>query len=205
MVKVSVVEDHIEYGLMLCDIINSMGEFEVKKVYISAEEALGQMSSHLCDIAIIDIRLPGLSGIQLIRKLKVILPETQYLVCSTHHDNDTVFQALKAGASGYILKDSTPDQIKNAVIELYKGGAPMSPYIARQIVKSFHEPIKAKEDDLSVREQEIIEQVSKGITYNEIADKLFISPETVKKHIRNIYAKLHVTNKVTAINKFKQL
>jgi NarL family two-component system response regulator LiaR len=205
MVKVVIVEDHAEYGVMLHDIINTIEGFEVYKLYKTAEECLKDFTPGLCAIAVVDIRLPGISGIELIRRMKAVSNETNYLICSTHNDNDTIFEALKAGASGYILKDSTPQQIKNAVIELNNGGAPMSPFIARKIVNSYHEPVSTKEAVLSQRESEIIELVSKGISYQDIADKLFISPETVKKHIRNIYVKLEVKNKVNAINKFKKL
>lgn len=205
MIKVSIVEDHTTYGWLLRDIINAMDDFDVVEVYTSAEAALKGIKIQPSAITIIDVRLPGISGIDLIGKLRITNPGMLHLVCSTHHDNQTIFQALKAGASGYLLKDSTNVQIQNAVIELYNGGSPMSPYIARQIVNTFHEPVKILENPLSIRENEIIGLVANGLSYQEIADQLFIHVETVKKHIRNIYTKLQVNNKVMAINKFKQL
>lgn len=202
MIKVAIVEDHTEYGLVLRDIINHHPNFVITEIYPNAEMGLVGLGTSPVEIVIIDIRLPGMSGIELIGRLKAIFPDINYLVCSTHQDNDSIFQSLKAGASGYMLKDSTAEQIINALEELSNGGAPMSPYIAKKIVMTFHEPAK-NENPLSKREQEITELLAQGMPYSEIANKIFLSVETVKTHIKNIYAKLHVKNKIEAINKIK--
>ena len=136
-----------------------------------------------------------------------MLPGTQFMVCSIHDDNDTIFEALKCGASGYVLKDPvTAEEIIKAIRDLYSGGSPMSPYIARKVIGSFQKPVKDNESfALSVREKEVLELLSKGLLYKEIAECLGVTHETVKKHLKNIYQKLHVQNKIEALNKFRLL
>lgn len=203
-VKVSIVEDHLEYRTILRDIVAAMVGFEVVACYATAEEALAANLKNI-QILIVDIRLPGLSGIELVRRLKPLYANLQFMICSTHNDNESIFEALKAGASGYILKDSDPQQLSGALEELWQGGSPMSPFIARKVVSAFHEPAKKGNHMLSSREIEIMDLVIKGMVYTDIADKLFIAVQTVKTHIRNIYVKLHVTNKISAINKYRGL
>nr|WP_068888696.1 response regulator transcription factor [Pedobacter panaciterrae] len=204
MANVSIVEDHVEFGLVLKNIINAIDGFTVVGLYNSAEEMLTKVYAQRVDVMVIDLRLPGMSGVELIKKLKVVLPDAKLMVCSTHHDNDSIFDALKAGALGYLLKDSTPGQVQAAIKELCDGGSPMSPYIARKVVSVFHEPVLKNEDGLSSREREIIELVAQGTSNKDIANLLFISAETVKTHVRNIYKKLHVTNRLSAVNKIKK-
>jgi DNA-binding NarL/FixJ family response regulator len=126
------------------------------------------------------------------------------MICTLHQDNEFIFEALNAGASGYILKDATGDEIKTAIKDLFLGGSPMSPYIARKIINVFREkePLE-NQFGLSEREQEVLKLMSKGLLYKEIAAQLFISGNTVKNHLKNIYRKLHVQNKMEAVNKFK--
>lgn len=204
MTNVSIVEDHIEFGLALRDIINAIDGFSVRGIYNSAEDLLSKIHVQPADIMLIDLRLPGMSGIELIMKLKVILPDTKLMVCSAHHDNDSIFEALKSGALGYLLKDSTAAQVQQGIQELRDGGSPMSPYIARKVVSTFHGSVLKNDNGLSLREQEIIELVAQGTSNQDIADLLFISAKTVKTHVRNIYKKLHVTNRLSAINKMKK-
>ncbi|TKC61230.1 response regulator transcription factor [Pedobacter hiemivivus] len=204
MTNVSIVEDHIEFGLVLRDIINAIDGFNVRGIYNSAEDMLSKIYVQPADIMLIDLRLPGMSGIELIMKLKVILPDAKLMVCSTHNDNDSIFEALRAGALGYLLKDSTTVQVQMAIKELRDGGSPMSPFIARKVVCAFHESVLKIDNGLSFREQEIIELLAQGTSNKEIADLLFISTGTVKTHVRNIYKKLHVTNRISAINKIKK-
>ena len=133
-----------------------------------------------------------------------MIPGTLYLVCTAHHDNDTVFKALQAGALGYILKDSDGDTILNAITELYNGGSPMSPYIARKVISRLQTPGKDDaEYGLTAREKEVLQQLAKGLLYKEIADWMDMSIFTVKNHLKNIYRKLQVQNKVEAVNKYK--
>ena len=140
-------------------------------------------------------------------RLKDKISQTQFLVCSIHDDDDTIFEALKCGASGYILKDPvTAAEIIKAVRDLYNGGSPMSPYIARKVISTFQQPlIHDAHSLLSHREKEVLEHLSKGLLYKEIAQQLGVGTETVKKHLKNIYQKLHVQNKIEALNKFKLL
>ncbi|TMI89358.1 MAG: response regulator transcription factor, partial [Bacteroidetes bacterium] len=146
-------------------------------------------------------------GTELITKLKTIMPQTQFMVCSIHDDNDTIFEALKSGASGYILKvPVTAEEILRAIHDLYNGGSPMSPYIARKVINSFQKPTLTEVHSLlSLREKDVLELLSKGLLYKEIAQELGVGTETVKKHLKNIYQKLHVQNKIEAVNKFRLL
>jgi DNA-binding NarL/FixJ family response regulator len=156
------------------------------------------------DVALLDIDMPGLNGIELVEKIKNRFPSVQCLMCTIYEDNDRIFNALEAGASGYILKKSASRQILEAVHDIYQGGSPMSSEIARRVVQSFN---KRKDRDvlqefsLTNREQEILAQLEKGFLYKEIAHTLSISVETVRRHVHNIYEKLHVSNRTEALNK----
>jgi DNA-binding NarL/FixJ family response regulator len=201
MVKVSIVEDDKHFREGLVQLINGSSQFRVLHSYASAEEALTHISNYPPDIAMVDIKLPGKTGIDFISSLKAILPDTLCMVCSYYDDNEYVFNALKNGAVGYILKDAKPEEILESLEEIYKGGAPMSRYIAKKVVSVFQKKTQHRLAELSDRENEILNHVSTGLQLKEIADKLYISQLTVKCHLRNIYSKLHVTNKVAAINK----
>jgi DNA-binding NarL/FixJ family response regulator len=150
-----------------------------------------------------DINLPGMTGIECIRRIRSSTPGMLFMMFTVYEDNDQVFEALKAGASGYLLKKTAPAQIIDAIRELYHGGSPMSAQIARKLVAHFQEDSRPRNDDdaLSPREREVLENLAKGMLYKEIADRLDISFHTVRQHIRNIYEKLHVQNKTEAINK----
>ncbi|ANE52017.1 response regulator transcription factor [Flavisolibacter tropicus] len=201
---VDIVEDNVLFQQALINVINNSDVFELGQVYGSAEGAMAILKRSP-DIVIVDINLPGKSGIELIAQLSVNI-DIQCLVCSLHDDDDHIVQALENGAAGYILKDSSVSQIHNALLELARGGAPMSPYIASRVISFFKKP-KINEESalLSRREREVLELVAQGLQYKEIADRLHLSTETVKKHMRNIYQKLHVQNKVEAINKFRSM
>lgn len=199
---VSIVEDNSLYQQALENIINNSNTFRLLKTYGSAEAAM-DMLQNPPDIAIVDINLPGKSGIDLIRQLQAG-STIQCLVCSMHDDDDFIVRALENGAVGYILKDATVAQISTALEEVVKGGAPMSPYIASRVISFFRKPkISSEGALLSVREREVLQMVAEGLQYKEIAERLLLSTETVKKHMRNIYQKLHVQNKVEAVNKFR--
>ncbi|RYX89068.1 response regulator transcription factor, partial [bacterium] len=142
--------------------------------------------------------------IELIQQIKSSLPYTQFLMCTGYQNNEYVFSALKAGASGYIVKGSTSFEIQNAIIDLYNGGSPMSPYIARKVISLLHQKNDDNSFGLSNRELEVLSHLSEGLLYKEISDKLGISQNTVKNHCKNIYKRLHVQNKVEALNKFSQ-
>lgn len=207
MITVAIVEDNDQFRNGLEAIIKNQDDFFLAGSYPNAEKALRELPDNPPDILIADISLPGIKGTELIVKMKQILLQTQFMVCSIHDDNDTIFDALKSGASGYIRKDPvTVAEIIKAIRDLYNGGSPMSPFIARKVISSFQKPHVIDEGAvLSIREREVLELLSKGLLYKEIADKLDVTHETVKKHLKNIYQKLHVQNKIEALNKFKML
>jgi len=204
MISISIVEDNDQFRNALEVIIKGHHGLALIHSFNSAEKAISVLPGHPPDIVITDITLPGVKGTELIVKLKDKMPQTQFMVCSIHDDNDTIFEALKCGASGYILKDLvTADEIIRAIHDLYKGGSPMSPFIARKVIQSFQKPVINDSDSLlSQREKEVLTLLAKGLLYKEIAQQLGIGTETVKKHLKNIYQKLHVQNKIEALNKF---
>ena len=204
MIKVAVVEDNFHYRSALVALLESSGLFLLRGIYPTAEEAMTGLTAQPPDVAIVDIQLPGISGISLIKTIRSSMPRTQFMICTLHQDNERIFEALKAGASGYILKDASADEIRGAVKDLFMGGAPMSPYIARKIISLFHEAAPdVKTYGLSDREREVLELMCNGLLYKEIALKLSISGNTVKNHLKSIYKKLHVQNKIEAINKYQ--
>ena len=207
MITIAVVEDNVQFRNGLESIIQSQNDMVLAGSYESAEKALNALPDNPTDIVISDINLPGMRGTNLILHLKDKMPHTQFMVCSIHDDDDTIFEAMKFGASGYILKNPvTADEIIKAIHDLYNGGSPMSPFIARKVISSFQKPTVSTESSLlSVREKEVLEFLAKGLLYKEIADKLGVSHETIKKHLKNIYQKLHVQNKIEALKKVNLL
>jgi DNA-binding NarL/FixJ family response regulator len=207
MIRIAIIEDNDHFRAGLEAILANEKDFQLTGSYSSAEYALLELKQQVPDIVIIDISLPGMKGTELIVHLKEEMEDTQFMVCTIHDDNDTIFEALLSGASGYILKDPvTAHEIIKAIRDLYNGGSPMSPLIARKIITRFQKPVHQDEAHLlSVREREVLEHLSKGLQYKEIAEQLGITHETVKRHLKNIYQKLHVQNKIEAINKFRQL
>lgn len=207
MITISIVEDNEQFCKGLEAIIGNEPDFSLIASYPDAEKALRALPAHPPDIVIADISLPGMRGTELIVRLTQQMPQTQFMVCSIHDDNDTIYEALKCGASGYILKDPvTAADITKAIRDLYNGGSPMSPFIARKIIQSFQKPVVQSTDSLlTQREKEVLELLSKGLLYKEIAEQMGVTRETVKKHLKNIYQKLHVQNKIEALNKFKLL
>jgi len=202
MISVSVIEDHDQYRNLLVDIISHNNTFRLVGGYASAEEALISLIASPPDIAIVDIQLKNISGIELIQQTKLRIPNTLFLMCTAFQNNENVFNALRAGASGYIVKGSSADEIQNAIIELYNGGAPMSPYIAKKVISLLHGKEETSDYNLTERELEVLSLLSKGLLYKEIADQLNITLNTVKNHCKNIYKRLHVQNRVEALNKF---
>ena len=205
MIRVAIIEDNDQFRKALETIINQVNDTTLLGSYTSAEKAMVGLQQSPPDIAIVDISLPGMRGTELIVRMKEKIRNTQFMVCTIHDDDDTIFEALKSGASGYILKDPiTVEEISKAIHDLYNGGSPMSPFIARKVIGTFQKPaINDPNSLLSLREKQVLELVAKGLLYKEIAIRLEISAETVKKHLKNIYQKLHVQNKVEALNKFR--
>jgi RNA polymerase sigma factor (sigma-70 family) len=204
MIKsIAIIEDDDKIRQYLYEEL--LHHLEVKRVelFSNAEDALRNLSIDPVEIAMFDIQLPGMNGIECIRRLKIIHPRMQMMVLTVYDNPDTIFDALKAGANSYILKSTAPDKIVEAVKELHDGGSPISSQIARKVIEAFQLKENANEyfQTLSRREQEILEHLSKGYRYKEIADKLFVSIETVRTHIRNIYEKLQVNSRVEALKK----
>jgi len=204
--EVAIVEDNPALGNGLRKIVESASDFRCLGVWTSAEEALKKIDAFRPHVVMMDINLPGMSGIDATARIKRHLPEIQVIMVTIYRDHDQIFAALKAGASGYLLKRSTPEEVRQAIRDVRSGGAPMSAEIARRVVEAFHQPIQASDTDniaLSKREKEILEHLSKGLANKEIADRLTISVETVRVHLRRIYEKLHVHSRTEAAMKFR--
>ncbi len=203
-IKVAIVEDLEEVLEGLTTFINQDADIELVAAYRTAEAAALELPLVGPDIVIMDINLPGITGIECIKKIRSVSAGMLFMMFTVYENNDQVFEALKAGASGYLLKKTPPAQIIEAIKELYHGGSPMSSQIARKLVTHFQgkqEVLKDEAAGLSGREKEVLENLAKGMLYKEIADQLGISFHTVRQHIGNIYGKLHVQNKTEAINK----
>jgi DNA-binding NarL/FixJ family response regulator len=202
-ISLSIVEDLDEVREGLKQFISLSPEFKVLDTFKAAEEAVYSIPRLKPDIVIMDISLPGMNGIDCIREIKNIVPQTQFMMFTVYENDEKVFEALKAGASGYLLKNTGLVQIIEALKELHNGGSPMSANIARKLVTVFREQEKnqAAIETLSNRENEILQLLARGLLYKEIADQLSISISTVRQHIHKIYEKLHVQNRTEAINK----
>jgi len=202
-ITLAIVEDLDEVREGLKHFISLSPEFKVLDTYKTAEEAAFEIPKQKPEIVIMDISLPGMNGIECIRAIKNKVPGTQFMMFTVYENDEKVFEALKAGATGYLLKNTGLVQMIEALKELYNGGSPMSANIARKLVKVFHEQEKntAAVEILSQRENEILQLLARGLLYKEIAEQLHISTNTVRQHIHKIYEKLHVQNRTEAINK----
>lgn len=205
LITVSIIEDDQSYREGLEDFINASDEFRVLHSYSSTETAFPHIIENPPVIAVVDIKLPGVNGVDLIYRIKKMRPEIQCMVCSFYDDNEYIFNALRNGASGYLLKDSLAAEIIESLKELYNGGAPMSRYIARKVISVFTEkPELPKLSELTERENEILKMIATGMAIKEAAAGLNLSAHTVTKHLKNIYTKLHVNNRIEAVNKLNQ-
>ena len=202
-ISIAIVEDLDVVRNGLKDFISLSTDFIVIGSFKTGEEALDHLPEIKPDIVIMDINLPGMNGIECIRQVKDKSPATQFMMFTVYENDDKVFEALKAGASGYLLKNTGLLQIAESVKELHEGGSPMSANIARKMVNLFRDTDKKTPflDLLSTREKEILQLLAKGLLYKEIAEQLTITTGTVRIHIHKIYEKLHVQNRTEAINK----
>ena len=202
-ITLAIVEDLDEVRDGLKNFISLSQDFKVLDTFKTAEEAAYDLPKLKPDIVIMDINLPGMNGIECIRQVKDKIPGTQFMMFTVYENDEKVFEALKAGASGYLLKNTGLVQLIESLKELHNGGSPMSANIARKLVTLFRSGQKetAKVEALSTRENEILLLLTKGLLYKEIAEQLSISVSTVRQHIHHIYEKLHVQNRTEAINK----
>jgi DNA-binding NarL/FixJ family response regulator len=202
-ISVSIVEDMPDVRQKVKHIIEDSEEFVCLSTYANAENALDELPKLKPEIVLMDINLPGMSGIECIRNVKKKCPEMQFMMFTIYENSEQVYDALAAGANGYLLKKTAAEKILEALKELHEGGAPMSTHIARKVISFFQkENNKANDNSLSNREKQVLALLSKGFLYKEIGDQLFISTGTVRQHIHKIYEKLHVQNRMEAINKF---
>jgi DNA-binding NarL/FixJ family response regulator len=202
LIKVSIVEDIPELRNGLLGLLQWDDRFEALSSHNDAESAIDPIIALQPDIVVMDINLPGITGIECIRKIKKDCPNTQFIMFTIYEDDEHLFDALEAGASGYILKKASQQKILDSIEELYNGGAPMSTPIARKVINSFKKPETPDMSSVTDREKEVLTLLSKGLLYKEIGEQLHITTGTVKQHIHKIYEKLHVQNKTEAINKF---
>ncbi len=202
-IAVSIVEDDSHTREGLSQLINRAPDLRCISQHATAEDAIGKVPGFKPDVVLVDINLPGLSGVEAVRRLKILLPDTQFIMLTVYKDSDAIFGALKAGANGYLLKQLPAKDLLVALREVCAGGSPMTSQIARKIVEAFR-PTRAPatdSEDLTPRESEVLELLSQGYLYKEIADRLQISYRTVSTHIEHIYEKLHVHSRAQAAAK----
>jgi DNA-binding NarL/FixJ family response regulator len=204
-ISVAIIEDSDIMRELTARTISLSEEFEVSHTYANAEDAISFLHKNPPRLVLMDIHLPGMNGIQCITHLREICPYTQFMMFTVSEDDDDIFDALKAGATGYLIKGLSPGLLLTALRDLHEGGSPMSATIARRVVSAFHSPVVSARagaaQELTDRERELLHLLGTGLRNKEIADNLYISLDTVKKHVNNIYRKLHVQSRAEALNK----
>jgi DNA-binding NarL/FixJ family response regulator len=210
-ISISIVEDNDKLRGTLAKLIGRTEGFRFVSDYATAEDALAGLPKAKPDVVLMDINLPGLNGVECVRKLKQISPQTQVMMLTVYEDTQNIFNALAAGANGYMLKRTPTKELIEAIREVYRGGSPMTTHIARLVVQSFQKPVAVAPasgggelSDLSEREQQVLDLLAQGLIYKEIAEKLNIGYETVHTYIRRIYEKLQVRTRTEAVAKFLQ-
>ena len=199
-----IVEDSLEFRESVVRFLQEASEFQCLGAFTSAEEAVVEVPRLKPEVVLMDINLPGMSGIECVRKLKAAEPTMPIMMFTVYENSDQVFEALSAGACGYLVKNTEPEKLLEAIHDLHRGGSPMSSHIARKVVLSFQPTRSAKPltEQLSQREQKVLELLAKGSAYKQIAVELGISMGTINTYIRRIYEKLHVNCRTDAVVKF---
>jgi DNA-binding NarL/FixJ family response regulator len=207
-ISVSIIEDDDDVRKILTGWLSRAKNFRCLSEHSNCEEAMRQLQKNPPDVVLMDINLPGMNGIQCVGRLKPVMPSTQYLMLTVYEDSEHIFEALAAGASGYLLKRTPREELLASIKQVHEGGAPMTSYIARKVVQAFHRPKSNKPDvavsELSPREWEVLGLLARGFAYKEIADQLGISLPTVNTHIHRTYEKLHVRSRGEAVACFSQ-
>ena len=205
-IKVAIVDDDEGIRSSLAALIKRAPEFRLTRDYPDGESALKDIPLLLPDVVLMDINLPGMKGYECVRQLKAVLPKVQFLMLTVYEDSDSLFNSLKAGASGYLLKRTASERLLDAIRDVHAGGSPMTPQLARRVVMFFNAPAKADSElaQLTAGEREFLDQLSKGYAYKEIADRMKISIDTVRSYVRTVYEKLHVHSRTEAVVKYLQ-
>jgi two-component system NarL family response regulator len=204
--NICIIEDNRQLLENLCLVLGEEPGFSVRGSYGSAEDALLEFPWKDADVMLVDLDLPGMSGLELIRKIALELPHLQILVYTISEDSETVFGALKAGALGYLLKGCSASELIDSLHSINAGGAPMSPRIARKVIRDMQHPSTAPDSDLlTQREKDILVSLSQGKTYKEMGESFNVSPNTIHAHIKHVYAKLHAATRADAIQKARRL
>ena len=204
MISISIVDDENELRHSITTFLNGSPGFHCVSAYNSAEAALKGLPGDKPDVVLMDINLGGMNGIECVERLKSEVPTMQILMLTVYEDTNQIFKALAAGASGYLLKRSSPAKLLQAIREVHTGGSPMTSSIARKVVASFQKPRQTgeKQTQLSTREEAVLVCLAKGLTYKQIADQLGLSIDTIRTYLRRIYEKLHVQSRTEAVAKY---
>lgn len=205
-IRISIVEDDSEIRAHLAALVSGTEGLRLISEHPCGEEALREIPVSKPDIVLMDINLPGMSGIDCVSSLKRCAPDVHVLMLTVYEDTESIFESLKAGASGYLLKRLPGEKLIEAIRDAQNGGAPMSGQIARKVVQYFNEQDRRKTElaDLSIRERQVLKELAEGRPYKEIAEVLSVSIDTVRKHLQSVYQKLHVHNRTEAVVKFLQ-
>ena len=205
-IRISIIEDDDWIRENLAKRIRQTDGFAFAGACRSGEEALDKVPGQTPDVVLMDIKLPNMSGIECVRKLKVLLPAVQVMMLTVYEDSEKIFASLLAGASGYLLKRTPQTEIMDAIAEVHRGNSPMSGHIARKVVQYFNQrgSNESEIDRLSKREREVLDHLAKGMAYKEIADALAVSIDTVRIHVKGIYSKLHVHSRGEAVARYFQ-
>lgn len=205
-ITISIVEDNEQLRATLARLINRAEGFRCVSQYPTGEAAVEGLPNDKPEVVLMDINLPGINGVECVRRLKKSAPDILVVMLTAYEDTENIFNALAAGAAGYLLKRAPRAELLDAIREVHRGGSPMTTHIARKVVQSFQKPAAAPQSDetqtLSAREQEVLDYLSQGFLYKEIAEKMNISYETVHTYIRRIYEKLQVRTRTEAVAKF---
>jgi DNA-binding NarL/FixJ family response regulator len=203
-IKVAIVDDDEGIRSSLATLIRRAPTMKFVGDYPDAETAIREIPKNPPDVVLMDINLPGMNGVECVRQLKAVLPQTQVLMLTVYEDSDSLFNSLKAGASGYLLKRTVSARLMEAIRDVHSGGSPMSPQLARRVVQFFTQPNQTASPvaRLTAGEKEFLDQLAKGYAYKEIADRMKISIDTVRSYVRTVYDKLHVHSRTEAVVKY---